>query len=178
MRENTELLSRDSTAPSLSLPQADAARALGVIPGRHAVFPIYEFDGGSTKAAKVTYLLRVLEPALGYSTGGLPALAEAANTWAFSVGIAAKFPSNDDTVLSSARHGSREVSQAVASPFDAKDNLYRVVQSILGGDEQNQELLDAAAGALERLRTRGGESADEWAESLAPTFFADLDRLD
>ncbi len=59
-----------------------------------------------------------------------------------------------------------------ASSFDAKDNLYRVVQSILGGDEQSQELLDAAAGALERLRARSGESADEWAERLAPTFFA------
>lgn len=40
----------------------------------------------------------------------------------------------------------------------------------------NQELLDAAADALERLRARSGESADEWAERLAPTFFVDLDR--
>ena len=178
MRESAALLSRDSTAPSLILPQADATRALGVVPGRHTIRPTYEFDGGSTKAAEVTDRYWVLEPALDYFTEGLTTLAEAAGTWVFSVGIAAKFPSNDDTVLSSARHGSREVSQAVASPFDAKDNLYRVVQSILGGDEQIQELLDAAAGALERLRARGGESADEWAERLAPTFFADLDHLD
>lgn len=177
MRESAALLSRDSTAPSLFLPQADATWVLGVIPGRHAVLPIYEFDGGSTKAAK-TYHHRVLEPALDYFTEGLTTLAEAAGTWAFSIRVAAKFPSNDDTVLSSARHGSREVSQAVASRFDAKDNLYRVVESILGVDEQSQELLDAAAGALERLRARSGESADEWAKRLAPTFFADLDRLD
>ncbi len=178
MRESAALLSRDSTAPSLFLPQADATWALGVIPGRHAVLPIYEFDGGSTKAAKVTYRHRVLESALDYLTEGLTTFADAAGTWAFSIRVAAKFPSNDDTVLSSARHGSREISQAVTSPFESEDNLYRVVESILGGDEQNQELVDAAAGALERLRARSGESADEWAERLAPTFFADLDRLD
>ncbi len=40
----------------------------------------------------------------------------------------------------------------------------------------SQELLDAAASALERLETRKGELTDEWAERLAPTFFADLDR--
>ncbi len=55
MRESAALLSRDSTAPSLFLPQADATWALGVIPGRHAVLPIYEIDGGGTKAAEVTY---------------------------------------------------------------------------------------------------------------------------
>lgn len=46
----------------------------------------------------------------------------------------------------------------------------------MGPKEISQELLDAAAGAVERLRARRGESADEWAEKLAPTFFADLDR--
>ena len=40
----------------------------------------------------------------------------------------------------------------------------------------SQELLDAATDALERLKSRSGESADEWAERLAPTFFADLER--
>lgn len=37
-------------------------------------------------------------------------------------------------------------------------------------------IMDVAAGALERLKARSGESADEWAEMLASTFFADLDR--
>ena len=39
-------------------------------------------------------------------------------------------------------------------PFDARDNLYRVVESILRGDRQSQELLDAADDALERLKSR------------------------
>ncbi len=61
--------------------------------------------------------------------------------------------------------------------FDARDNLYRIVESILGGDEQSQELLDAAADALERLRSRRGETADEWVARLAPTFFDELEAV-
>ena len=44
-----------------------------------------------------------------------------------------------------------------SKPFDAEDNLYRVVESILRGDRQSQELLDAGADALKRLKARSGE---------------------
>lgn len=37
------------------------------------------------------------------------------------------------------------------------------------------DLLKEAAAALERIRARKYESAEAWAERLAPTFFADLD---
>lgn len=56
--------------------------------------------------------------------------------------------------------------------FDAQANLYSVVRSILAGDRQSQELLDAAGDALECQKASSGESVDKWAERLAADFNA------
>lgn len=177
MTDSAALLSPDSTVLQLSLPQTDATHAFEIGLVRRAVLPRYETGGGSTKASEVMYRRRVREASLDDVTESLDDLAEAVSASTIYVVVAARFPTHDDSLSALVRRWSREVPQS-ASRFDARANLHRVVESMTRGEERSPQLLDAAAGALERLRARKGESVDDWAEKLAPTFFADLDRLD
>ena len=60
------------------------------------------------------------------------------------------------------------------SGFDTYLNLIRELQD--PAQKAEAEILRAADDALRRLEERRNEDPDEWAQRLAPTFFADLDR--
>ncbi|SOE17792.1 hypothetical protein SAMN05877838_2695 [Hoeflea halophila] len=59
--------------------------------------------------------------------------------------------------------------------FDPIVNLELVLSRAIQSPVESEDLRYTAAAALQRLTSRSEESVDDWANRLAPTFFADLE---
>lgn len=58
--------------------------------------------------------------------------------------------------------------------FDSAENVRQVVDRAMTAPKESDELMYAAAAAIQRIESRR-EGAEEWADRMSVTFFADLE---